>query len=827
MYTRMAPEKKPDPYSGGRSSNSQRKPPSTENKPKKLKVRTMDYLMIMQLILKNPDAILPDELLLLQRSIGTNEALLFIKKAKEQKQLEKMGVPGENKQVTLAQFNQNIIQQSIQKKSPNTNPTTEQVQNVHMSQEGTSVPGSGLPPALKNSLEKLSGVSLSDVEVHKNSDKPQQLGALAYTQGKDIYITPGQEEHLPHEGWHAVQQKQDRVPPTLQMKSSLAINEDQKLEKEADIMGSKAEEESRNGETQIEEKSQVVSNSGNRNIIQMATDKKAQGKRKIRLWEPNSRAVAEVDADNTQTIELLERRGYVKTSKDKKENWVLKVGNSYIKNDVIVLQKVLVKSGYLDMPKDPATQQHIHFGTYGELTKQAVMKFQNKMGMKADGIVGPGTWKAMQLPWSKETNEPHREHHQYTIILNNKSIYNDGIKASDDKTPSNEKTKKTGGEIDYLANIKSNLYILGYKNVYKDYKSARDQFLKDYFDNGHSLHADFIRMGEGEHNSTVLKWTNKALAHQISRHGQDAQGVGDGDKELNNYIDQYYKFALDYFNDPQVSWFTPYRSDVKYVWQFIDNNAKALGLSEYQVKLLKADYVFYSECTVENLSLMWSEMNNPFDGWMLVNAKRPGYKALNNAKGIRNKIAGKIKGLKNKHNSKTDNSNVAVKTKDTANSGANVAVKAKDIAKNVTKVADKAKETAKDTGEAKKKDNTNKDKVKAKDTTQDIDIDTDNDMEKDNEASNTRPYTKSNLKMGLEMHKVYKADVVDNITKFKEFRLPSGKRVDFIDFKTKTIYELKPYNPNGIKAGMKQLEVYKKEVERYYGSGWKTVLDTY
>ena len=427
------------------------------------------------------------------------------------------------------------------------------------------------------------------------------------------------------------------------MKSNLAINQDHKLEKEADIMGSKAEKESRNEETQIEEISRVVSNTANNNIIQMAANKKVQEKRKIRLWEPNSRAVAEVEADDTQTIELLKGSGYKESSKGEKGNWVLKVGNSNNISDVTVLQKVLVSSEYLDMPKDPVTQKHVPFGTYGELTKQAVIKFQSKKGLKADGIVGPDTWKAMQLPWSKETNEPHREHHQYTIILNNKNTYNGGNKSTDDKTPSNEKTKTAGGEINYLANIKSNLYILGYKNVYNDYKAARNQFLKDYFDKGHSLHADFIRMGKGEHDSTVLEWTNKALAHKIARNAKDVQAVENGDKELNNEIDQYYKFAMDYFNDPEVSWFIPYRSDVKYVWQFIDDNAKALGLSENQVKLLKADYVFYSECTVDNLTLMWNERNNPFDGWMLLNANRPGYRALSNAKGIRNKIAGKLK----------------------------------------------------------------------------------------------------------------------------------------------------------------------------------------
>ena len=103
-----------------------------------------------------------------------NEALLFIKKARQQEQLEKMGITGEIKQVTLAQFNQNIIQQSIQKKSQDVNPKAGQAK-------------------------------------------------------KDIYIAQGQKEHLSHNN-----------------------------------------KESRNGETQLEENTIMVSNSRNRNINQMA-----------------------------------------------------------------------------------------------------------------------------------------------------------------------------------------------------------------------------------------------------------------------------------------------------------------------------------------------------------------------------------------------------------------------------------------------------------------------------------------------------------------------------------------------------------------------------
>ncbi len=97
----------------------------------------------------------------------------------------------------------------------------------------------GLPDTLKNNVESLSGIDMSDVKVHYNSDKPEQINALAYTQGHDIHIGSGQEKHLPHEAWHVVQQKQGRVTPTLQMKGA-AINDDVGLEKEADEMGAQS-----------------------------------------------------------------------------------------------------------------------------------------------------------------------------------------------------------------------------------------------------------------------------------------------------------------------------------------------------------------------------------------------------------------------------------------------------------------------------------------------------------------------------------------------------------------------------------------------------------
>jgi hypothetical protein len=53
----------------------------------------------------------------------------------------------------------------------------------------------GMPHQLKAGIESLSGMDMSDVRVHRNSDKPAQLNALAYAQGDDIHLGPGQEQH--------------------------------------------------------------------------------------------------------------------------------------------------------------------------------------------------------------------------------------------------------------------------------------------------------------------------------------------------------------------------------------------------------------------------------------------------------------------------------------------------------------------------------------------------------------------------------------------------------------------------------------------------------
>lgn len=97
----------------------------------------------------------------------------------------------------------------------------------------------GLPGQLKAGIEALSGFSMSDVRVHYNSSQPAQMQAHAYAQGSDIYMAPGQQQHLAHEAWHVVQQKQGRVRPTMNVQGK-AVNDNRGLEAEADAMGAKA-----------------------------------------------------------------------------------------------------------------------------------------------------------------------------------------------------------------------------------------------------------------------------------------------------------------------------------------------------------------------------------------------------------------------------------------------------------------------------------------------------------------------------------------------------------------------------------------------------------
>lgn len=90
----------------------------------------------------------------------------------------------------------------------------------------------GIPTQMKLDFEQRSGLSFDDVRVHYNSDKSAQLQALAYTQGTQVYVGPGQERHLSHELGHVIQQKMQNIPITSYV-NHIPVNTDIALEKKA------------------------------------------------------------------------------------------------------------------------------------------------------------------------------------------------------------------------------------------------------------------------------------------------------------------------------------------------------------------------------------------------------------------------------------------------------------------------------------------------------------------------------------------------------------------------------------------------------------------
>ena len=84
-------------------------------------------------------------------------------------------------------------------------------------------------------------------------------------------------------------------------------------------------------------------------------------------------------------------------------------------------------------------------------------------------------------------------------------------------------------------------------------------------------------------------------------------------------------------------------------------------------------------------------------------------------------------------------------------------------------------------------------------------------------------FTKSTASAGRQIHKGYKATQDFLAIGRKEYNEIKGIRPDYIDFSTKTIYELKPMNPRAAKSGIRQLKKYNKAL----GGGFKLRLELY
>ena len=158
--------------------------------------------------------------------------------------LQRVGLEGEEGfQMKTAQLQSDEEEDTLQGKfEPTVQRVEDDAEGVQMKSDTVCQQkpnNTGLPDNLKAGVESLSGFSMDDVKVHYNSSQPATVQALAYTQGTDIHVAPGQERHLPHEAWHVAQQLAGRVEPTTEV-GGMPVNDNIDLEHEADVMGARA-----------------------------------------------------------------------------------------------------------------------------------------------------------------------------------------------------------------------------------------------------------------------------------------------------------------------------------------------------------------------------------------------------------------------------------------------------------------------------------------------------------------------------------------------------------------------------------------------------------
>lgn len=126
-----------------------------------------------------------------------------------------------------------------------TDPRTDAWMAAAVRPDANAAPNA-MPAPVRARMERSFGADFSSVRIHQGG-RAAAAGALAYTQGEDIHFAPGQYAPdtdggmrlLGHELAHVVQQREGRVRPTRQA-AGLAVNDNDGLEREADLAGDRA-----------------------------------------------------------------------------------------------------------------------------------------------------------------------------------------------------------------------------------------------------------------------------------------------------------------------------------------------------------------------------------------------------------------------------------------------------------------------------------------------------------------------------------------------------------------------------------------------------------
>src|SRR6056297_1506018 len=119
------------------------------------------------------------------------------------------------------------------------------------SEPGNPGTQTSMPDKVQQKMEGSFGQDFGEVNIHKDSGQAKNMGALAYTQGKDIHFAPGQynpgtkkgQELLGHELTHVVQQREGKVKTTpAQRKREAEVKAKQQQSRETLGMHTKSPE---------------------------------------------------------------------------------------------------------------------------------------------------------------------------------------------------------------------------------------------------------------------------------------------------------------------------------------------------------------------------------------------------------------------------------------------------------------------------------------------------------------------------------------------------------------------------------------------------------
>lgn len=151
---------------------------------------------------------------------------------------------GENSQEDLGNDKNNTAGKMPDPRRGSNTPTSEEPKKKTRS---SSPPANGIPDSIRAKMESVFNIDVSSLNIVQNSGAAKAAGALAFAAGNTIHFAPGQfspetpqgQHLLGHELAHVVQQREGRVQANGEM-NGMAINNDQRLEAEADAMAQRA-----------------------------------------------------------------------------------------------------------------------------------------------------------------------------------------------------------------------------------------------------------------------------------------------------------------------------------------------------------------------------------------------------------------------------------------------------------------------------------------------------------------------------------------------------------------------------------------------------------